>query len=229
MVAAKNDWTPTRQPTLKSCPMLSLYDRVQTTCAAGRVTRSRGRVHLLLREDRSDLEHNRIIRTRRAGNPTTAHGHRALAPSAHSVVMNCDGDDQWVGLPDGYWVAEPFSADLIVRSNDEERTSARSASERRTTGQPPRQGEGGHHCIPRLRSPARACREPSGSSEQGGQLRRGRDAVNSGRGTSVTRGDRRTRFAPGYTTPRCVKPRSSTAIRIDFVKRGAEERSTSMP
>ncbi len=44
------------------------------------------------------------------------------APHAHSVAMNCDGAAEWVGLPGGYWVTEPFCADLVVRSDDQERT-----------------------------------------------------------------------------------------------------------
>lgn len=44
------------------------------------------------------------------------------APHAHSIAMNCNSTAEWVGLPGGYWVSEPFCADLVVRSNGEERT-----------------------------------------------------------------------------------------------------------
>ncbi len=44
------------------------------------------------------------------------------APHAHSILMNCDGSDDWVGLAGGYWVTEPFCADLVVRSAASEQT-----------------------------------------------------------------------------------------------------------
>ena len=44
------------------------------------------------------------------------------APHAHSIVVNCDGSDDWLGLAGGYWVTEPFCADLVIRSAGSEKT-----------------------------------------------------------------------------------------------------------
>lgn len=42
------------------------------------------------------------------------------APHGHSVEISCSDEDEWVGLPGGFWVTEPLCADLLVRTQMEE-------------------------------------------------------------------------------------------------------------